>query len=107
MERLASGRVLARGQARLPGVHEEERSGRWPTPTGCGLGQSARGLQPPWGWRGIWHGQLATLGFETESLWDSMGDDHITGGAMGIQSHPGAKAEGRRKNAEKHAHVRH
>ena len=41
---------------------------------------------------------LATLGFETKSLWDSMGDDHITGGAMGIRSHSGANAECRMQN---------
>ncbi len=28
---------------------------------------------------------LATMGFERESLWDSRGDDHVTGGGMGIR----------------------
>lgn len=28
---------------------------------------------------------LPTLGVETESLWDSMGDDHIAGGRLGIR----------------------
>ena len=64
-------------------------------PNGVVAWDEARWPQPRWGW-GLMarftqgSSRLATLGFETESLWDSYWlehrDNHVAGGGMGMRA---------------------